>query len=874
MACFPFLQRPLALPRLPVGLSMALLFLTLSTVGCQPVASPEATDDQPRSQQGKVHGGQQGISGSTVQIYAVGTSGDGGAAAPLFPKAVLTDAGGGFSLQGLSSCPTSDAITYVVARGGNPGLPGGTTNDSLALMAMLGPCSALSATKSISVNEVTTIAAIWPMVRYLNGASKLDGAKGDAAFVQAIETTKQLVDTATGTSPGLGVPEGYRVPSDKVNTLANILAACVNSGGGVAGDGSTCGTLFSLAAMTGSIPVTDTITAALQIARNPTQNVAALLHLAPVSAPFEPTLSAAPTDWTLDLQRELKMPTVLPAGGSYPLGQQITMSSSSVGGVIHYTVDGTVPTTASAIYSAPLTLEGAETIRAMVSDGSASSVVATAAYAVGVPHLVFAVQPSTLAAAAAFGPAPVVEMVDATGKSMAGASTTVTLSLIQSNGGSASLTGSTTATTVSGMASFPGLSISQPGTGYTLQASVAGLAVQRSKSFDVTPAVAATQTAIGPLIPSTYFGMSVNHSTTPAPTLPYGTTRSWDADGVSWAELNPANGTFNFAALDAFVAKNQARGAQAIYTFGRTPQWASEQPNAVGSYGPGQCAPPTNLASWDNYVRAVVTHVAGKIKYWEIWNEPNNPGFYCGQVSTMITMAQHASAIIKSVDPGALVLSPALTSGSGPQWLGWYLLGGGGAFVDVIAFHGYGTTDPQAIVQIVANYRSVMAANGAASKPMWDTEVSWAGDGNLVTPDLPHQAAFVAKTYLLQQSLGISRVLWYAYDGGLVWGGLWDAKGGASSAALAYSETYRWMANASITKPCAADQTGTWTCDLARPGGYAAEAIWRPNAASMTVTVPAKYVEYRDLAGNVHAIAAGRVPLADQPILLESGPLP
>ena len=99
-----------------------------------------------------------------------------------------------------------------------------------------------------------------------------------------------------------------------------------------------------------------------------------------------------------------------------------------------------------------------------------------------------------------------------------------------------------------------------------------------------------------------------------------------------------------------------------IYTLGRTPQWASSQPNAPGPYGPGQCAPPSDLSNWDNYVNAIVTHVAGKIKYWELWNEPNDPKYYCGDIPTMVTMAQHAAQIIKSIDPTALVLSPASNS--------------------------------------------------------------------------------------------------------------------------------------------------------------------------------------------------------------------
>ena len=880
MACKPPPENIPSSRIFPTGLFPASLWpvlllatVTLSTIGCQQVAIPAASGTGSLPLQGSVHGGQQSIGGAEIQMYAVGTSGDGSAGVPLLAKPVLSDAAGSFSLNGLYTCPAPDAPVYVVARGGNPGFNTGATNNALALMTMLGPCGKLSASTSISINEVTTVGAIWPIARYMTSATEIGLVAGDPAFAQATETTQQLVDPARGISPGTAASVGYLVPSDKLNTLANILAACVNSGGGTAGDASTCGTLFSLATEPGAAPVTDTITAALHIAQNPLRNVAALLHLAPISPPFQPILSSAPTDWTLNLQPLADTPTILPAAGRYSVGQQITLSGSSVRDVIHYTVDGTIPSAASAIYSSPLTLTAAETVRAITTNGPASSGVALASYTTGAPHLVFVTQPSTIEPGAAFVPAPAVELVDASGAIMTGASSPVTLSLSRTDGGSAVLSGRASATPTHGVVSFPGLSIAEPGSGYLLHATGPELESQQSVSFNVVPAAVVTPaTVAAPAVPPTYFGMSVNHSTTPAPPLPYGTTRSWDADGMSWAELNPASGTFNFAPLDAFVAKNQLRGAQVIYTFGRTPQWASAQPNAPGPYAPGECAPPANLNAWDNYVRAIVTHVAGQIKYWEIWNEPNNPGFYCGQVSTMITLAQHASAIIKSIDPTALVLAPALTSTSGPQWLGWYLLGGGGAFVDVIPFHGYSTTNPQDLTQVVANYQKVMATYGQTGKPMWNTETSWAGDGNLVTPDMPHQVSYIAKSYLLQWSLGVSRNLWYAYDGGPIWGGLWTATGGPSPAALAYNETYRWMVGASVSSACAADPTGTWTCGLARPGGYVAEAIWRPNA-SATVAVPAQFTEYRDLTGAVHPLTSGSVVIGDQPILLESGPL-
>ena len=67
---------------------------------------------------------------------------------------------------------------------------------------------------------------------------------------------------------------------------------------------TTCGTLFSDVA---SPAVTDTLQAAYYLANNPTStvgsasNVAALYALATPSSPYQPTLSAAPSDWTVGI---------------------------------------------------------------------------------------------------------------------------------------------------------------------------------------------------------------------------------------------------------------------------------------------------------------------------------------------------------------------------------------------------------------------------------------------------------------------------------------------------------------------------------------------------------------------------------------------
>ena len=140
----------------------------------------------------------------------------------------------------------------------------------------------------------------------------------------------------------------------------------------------------------------------------------------------------------------------------------------------------------------------------------------------------------------------------------------------------------------------------------------------------------------------TFFGLTVlDYEHTQAP-LPYGITRTWDAHpGLDWGEANPAPGRYEFRPLDRYLDLFARDGREVIYTFGRTPRWTSTQRDAAGAYGPGECAAPS-IAAWDDFVTAIVQHANGRIHYWELWNEPDQPRFYCGDIPTLVTMAQHA----------------------------------------------------------------------------------------------------------------------------------------------------------------------------------------------------------------------------------------
>ena len=300
---------------------------------------PAATGSQVKLE-GFVHGGQQPIVGSTVQLYAAGSSADQSAATPLIAAAPVTDASGAFSITGLYTCPSITTEVYLIAKGGNPGLAPGTDNQQSVMMSALGPCGNLTSATHIIINEVTTIGSIYPitpfMASYLNvGAAPANQLTLANDFMQI----NQFIDTDGGQSPGPQLPGGFTAPVSNLNSLANSVAACVNTPGGAAPggvtDGTPCGNLFAFAKPPAGPVPTNTADAILDIANNPNQNVANIYLLATGTPTFQPTLSVAPPDWTLKILPNIVLttPSNLVGIGSPTVGTISLAQAAPAGGL-------------------------------------------------------------------------------------------------------------------------------------------------------------------------------------------------------------------------------------------------------------------------------------------------------------------------------------------------------------------------------------------------------------------------------------------------------------------------------------------------------------------------------------------------------------
>lgn len=253
--------------------------------------------------QGTVFGGQQPVKNSDLFVIPIGATGYGSAATAL--AETHTDDNGNFSF-GSYTCPQSNTPVYILSLGGDPG---GGTNDEMVLAASIGQCGN-AANVVVNVNEVTTIATAYAMAQFYSPTNRAFGGPGSTSggvtTYSVGLTNAALYTVPTLVQLNLGIPNirvsGVTVPADKMYSLANVLASCVNSQGTTGADDTTsaCGKLFTNTTPpgTGTRKPVSTLEAAVNMALYPYRNVSTLFGLQNGQPPFT-GLADAPTDLTL-----------------------------------------------------------------------------------------------------------------------------------------------------------------------------------------------------------------------------------------------------------------------------------------------------------------------------------------------------------------------------------------------------------------------------------------------------------------------------------------------------------------------------------------------------------------------------------------------
>jgi hypothetical protein len=227
---------------------------------------------------------------------------------------------------------------------------------------------------------------------------------------------------------------------------------------------------------------------------------------------------------------------------------------------------------------------------------------------------------------------------------------------------------------------------------------------------------------------------------------------------------------------DQIVELAEQNGMELIVRLSNPPGWTravGEGENNVDTF-----APPDNVQDYADFVTAVAERYAGRVQYYQLWNEPNiYPEWGSGAISPegYVALLKAGAEALRAADPDAKIILGALASTINLQpadappgnslndllFLQRVYDAGAAPYFDIVAMQGYGLysgpTDDRLHPRVInisrhKFIRDLMVKNGDAAKPIWIAEMNWNAAPEDVEPrygrvTLEQQARYLPLAY-------------------------------------------------------------------------------------------------------------------------------
>jgi Glycosyl hydrolase catalytic core len=232
-------------------------------------------------------------------------------------------------------------------------------------------------------------------------------------------------------------------------------------------------------------------------------------------------------------------------------------------------------------------------------------------------------------------------------------------------------------------------------------------------------------------------------------TVYVGLLRLWNA--TNWKYINPSPGVWNWEAFDGWLAYGAKNQIPLMYTFGDAPAHALAQ---------GKSFMPTDAALTD-FVGRVVARAAGRIAFFEEWNEPGFQESYDGTPEELARQSRLEFDLITLAQPDAVIVAPSMTAlgvEMGQAFADRYFAAAGSSPpFHATALHAY-TAEPELIFGDWNAMQSLTRKHGLDQLPVFNTEFA------IRVADPALQAAYIAQSYVIQASLGFESATWDAEE--------------------------------------------------------------------------------------------------------------
>ena len=188
-----------------------------------------------------------------------------------------------------------------------------------------------------------------------------------------------------------------------------------------------------------------------------------------------------------------------------------------------------------------------------------------------------------------------------------------------------------------------------------------------------------------------------------------------------WEDIEPAYGEFHFEKYDRITDILKAHHIKILGLLSYNAPWANAQWNA-----------PPNKTLFTEYSKNIVRHYKDKVKYWEIWNEPDDTQYWAPQddMKSYTELLKMVYPALKREDRSCVVVLGGLSKTIAVSLRHIYKYGGKDYF-DVVNFHPF--VDPhlpnaeEMLEGIYKGVYHVMEQKEDVNKSIWFSELGCPG---------------------------------------------------------------------------------------------------------------------------------------------------
>lgn len=196
----------------------------------------------------------------------------------------------------------------------------------------------------------------------------------------------------------------------------------------------------------------------------------------------------------------------------------------------------------------------------------------------------------------------------------------------------------------------------------------------------------------------------------------------WVRMDFLWQDIEPQPQNFQFQKYDAIVEVLSRNNIHILGLLNYSTDWAS-------SCGKWNCPPDTK--QFVNYAAKVIGRYKDKVKYWELWNEPDSPTYWMPQdgLNSYCALLKEVYIAAKQIDPDCKILNGGLSAGLAS--VNRIYDNGAKDYFDILNIHIFETPVNDFAIKAAVSYPKlaykIMSRNGDAHKKIWITEIGCPG---------------------------------------------------------------------------------------------------------------------------------------------------